>query len=203
MVERAKKHPVIAFLGIVVTFYTAGFGSYKALLSLTNQETVPRDTLSRITQERDQLSAKVEECLKENAEMRRFSPMLEQFGPSVSEYHAHRVAMDAGGLFQVGTCPSNHCLTVRVDSLSLKERTPFAKFLLSGRWGPIDIAQGGLFDVDLTMLKGCRFTARLGSSDITFAVIDDRVPFMRIAAAVTPGTGRVALEGVTCPSTGG
>src|SRR5881397_1853841 len=96
----------------------AGFGGHVKFIELTGQETVLRDTITRITAERDGFSAKLAGALKENAEIRRLNPMIEQFGPDVSEFHVFDIARDSGGALQIGRCPSEHCLTVHVDGPS-------------------------------------------------------------------------------------
>jgi len=130
------------------------------------------------------------------ADLRRLHPILEMLGPDVIEYRTVDIR-EAGEHFQVGQCPSTECLDVvflGVTKVSSRfPGPPEAMLGVKGDWGPIHSQESG--EIHFSLLKGCGIFVKTDYEDLTFVIIDDRAAFIKLAIAVTPGTGTATEYG--------
>ncbi len=184
-----------------------GSGAILTLFILWRQaeiQSTKRDIELRSTQESAaELRQELRTVQEEYSALKAMMPILDAFGPHVTEFRIWSLRRAVGEGFRFGVCPSDHCLRVLIADLAEQNRRSTVVFHLSGTWGQtLRVSDAGTFEFSVPIIKGCSAFVRTPAVDLGIAVIDDRVSSLKLAAGIRPGTLRNAgmqLETGSCP----
>jgi hypothetical protein len=117
------------------------------------------------------------------------APILDFFGPHVTEFHVRSLQRAVGESFDFGICPSAHCLHIRVADINEMNNRPNVALILTGQWGNL-LRVSGQFVSNVPIIQGCATFIRTRAVDIGIGVLDDRAASLTLAAGIRPGTLR-------------
>jgi len=132
--------------------------------------------------------------MRENlAEVQRRTPILEIFGPHFTQLLIYELGRSSAPAFDFGACPSDRCLHLAFGEIQPGPRGPTAEIRVTGEWTEKLVLKGP-FIMNLPLIKGCSAFFRSQAVDLSVAVLDDRAAFLRVAAALSPGTRTQGIQ---------